>query len=304
MTNLKFIMLVGLPASGKSDFARQYSKKYDAVIHSSDALRQEMFGDENHQEDNGILFQELFKRIKKDLSNGKSVVFDACNINAKRRRTLLLELNRFNMERHCCIIAKPYDDCLQDNRNRERSVPDYIIKKMREGFWCPMHCEGWDNIYIEYVGENVVDDPFIEIIKQCEGFNQENKHHALTLDKHMLKVAKALENESAELKLAGRYHDIGKLHTKTFKKRDETIDEDAHYYGHESVGAYEFLIAGCATRMSMLPLLKICALINYHMRAYDFDGGTGQGRGKFVGLVGQEFYDDLMKLHEADKAAH
>ena len=304
MISLKFIMLVGLPASGKSHFAKKYAEKYDAVIHSSDALRQEMFGDENHQEDNDKLFQELFKRTKKDLSNGKSVIFDACNINSKRRRTLLRELERFDMEKHCYIIAKPYDDCIRDNRNRERSVPDFVIKKMRESFWCPMFCEGWDEIYIEYVGEKSAHDPFIEIVKKCEGFNQENKHHTLTLDKHMIKVSKFLANESAELKLAGRYHDIGKLYTKTFKKRDNTIDENAHYYGHESVGAYEFLIAGCAIEMLKIPLLKICSLINFHMRAYDFDSDSGKGKSKFIELVGQEFFDDLMKLHAADKLAH
>jgi len=67
---------------------------------------------------------------------------------------------------------------------------------------------------------------------------------------------------------------------------------------------YEFWIAGCATGISILPLLKICTLINFHMRAYDFDGDTGRGRDKFIGLIEQEFYDDLMKLHKTDKEAH
>ena len=142
----KFIMLCGLPASGKSAFAAKFVHEFDAIIHSSDALRLELFGDENHQEDNGKLFQELFRRIKADLAAGKSVIFDACNINFKKRRTPLRELKRFDIEKICCVIAKPYEDCLRDNRNRNRRVPDYVIKKMREGFWIPMDCEGWDDI--------------------------------------------------------------------------------------------------------------------------------------------------------------
>ena len=37
-----FIMLVGLPASGKSTLAKQLEISYDANIHSSDEIRKEL----------------------------------------------------------------------------------------------------------------------------------------------------------------------------------------------------------------------------------------------------------------------
>jgi hypothetical protein len=154
-----------------------------------------------------------------------------------------------------------------------------------------------------YIGES---NPkiFDEVIDRCVGFDQENEHHELDLDKHMIKTAKLLENESAVLKLAGRYHDIGKLETKTFNKKDGTQDSNAHYYGHHNVGAYEFMVMGLATDMRHKPLIEICSLINFHMRPYDIERAEGKGEKKFIGIVGREFYDKLMKLHEADKAAH
>ena len=43
----KFIMMCGLVASGKSTKAKELAKEYNATIYSSDALREEMFGDVN-----------------------------------------------------------------------------------------------------------------------------------------------------------------------------------------------------------------------------------------------------------------
>ena len=88
----KLITLVGLAGSGKSTYAKTLSDKYGYKIHSSDALRKEMFGDENanSREQNERMFAELHRRIKDDLKNGINVIYDATNIN---KRTF-----RFNKE--------------------------------------------------------------------------------------------------------------------------------------------------------------------------------------------------------------
>lgn len=68
MNKPSFIMMVGLPGSGKSTYAKTLTlngKPY--IIHSSDNLREELYGDAAIQGDNNKLFAELHKRIKKDL---------------------------------------------------------------------------------------------------------------------------------------------------------------------------------------------------------------------------------------------
>ena len=55
----QMIMMVGLPASGKSTKAQELAKEYNATIFSSDALRKELYGDENIQGDNTKLFNTL-----------------------------------------------------------------------------------------------------------------------------------------------------------------------------------------------------------------------------------------------------
>ena len=52
MDQPKFIMLCGLPASGKSFKAQELAKLHEATIFSSDALREEMFNDVNDQTHN------------------------------------------------------------------------------------------------------------------------------------------------------------------------------------------------------------------------------------------------------------
>lgn len=47
--NPTFIMMVGLPYSGKSYYAEKLSKEYGAVVHSSDAIRAEILGDVQDQ---------------------------------------------------------------------------------------------------------------------------------------------------------------------------------------------------------------------------------------------------------------
>ena len=89
-------MVVGLPASGKSTYCKSISEKYNAKIFSSDELRVELFGSDddkvNTKENNQKVFDVLHKRIKESLKSGNDVIYDATNINSKRRTAFLNEL--------------------------------------------------------------------------------------------------------------------------------------------------------------------------------------------------------------------
>lgn len=84
-----FVMMVGLPASGKSTYAKELAEEMKAVICSSDAIRKELYDDENSQNNNEEVFKLLHSRIKECLREGKNVIYDATNINSKRRRAFL-----------------------------------------------------------------------------------------------------------------------------------------------------------------------------------------------------------------------
>ena len=84
------VMLIGISGCGKSSFARDFSEGYDDTeVFSSDAIRKEVFGDENDQTHNNEVFSILHKRIISSLKKGKVCVYDATNLNRKRRMTFL-----------------------------------------------------------------------------------------------------------------------------------------------------------------------------------------------------------------------
>ena len=87
-----FIMLVGLPGSGKSTYANTFRSQLlseindeRVVIISSDAIRKELYGDESIQTDPARVFSLMEERTLDELDKGSVVLYDATNINRKNR---------------------------------------------------------------------------------------------------------------------------------------------------------------------------------------------------------------------------
>ena len=67
-----------------------------------------------------------------------------------------------------------------------------------------------------------------------------------------------------------KYHDIGKPYTKTFYDKKGKFGENAHYYNHENVSAYLYMVSraeesGYENRENIYNDLFIAWLINNHM---------------------------------------
>lgn len=76
------------------------------------------------------------------------------------------------------------------------------------------------------------------------------------------------DEEKDILKKAAKYHDIGKLYTKTFVNFKGEETKEAHYYGHECFGAYLYLVMAKYKDYKDNNLTKsmyIANLINWHM---------------------------------------
>ena len=141
-------MMVGLPGSGKSYQAKLLSEQYKASIHSSDSIREELYGDPRIQDNHELVFRTLHQRVKEDLHNNKNTIYDATNINYKRRKAFLQELSNTECWKVCVFVSTPYKVCLERNKSRNAVVPEDVIKNMLEHFWVPQNYEGWDDIVI------------------------------------------------------------------------------------------------------------------------------------------------------------
>lgn len=90
-----FTMLIGIPGSGKSTWA----KEQRGTIISTDAIRHELFGDINDQTRNAEVFDAAHTSIKCHLEAGNDVIFDATNLRSFHREILLKSLP------HCKKVA-------------------------------------------------------------------------------------------------------------------------------------------------------------------------------------------------------
>ena len=305
----KFIMLIGLPASGKSYLSNFY-KALGYSVHSSDAIREELSGDENNQNINEQVFNLLHKRVKEDLSNNQNCVYDATNINWKRRKAFLDELKNIPCEKKAIVVATPFEVCLKRNDERERKVPYEVIERMYKNFDIPYHYEGWDEIELFY-GEEEFKSLYGNLKKylcEIEDYDQESKWHTETLGQHCLNAAKYIEQEYwkdninhpiSPIYTTALLHDCGKPFVKTFKDSKGNDSDTAHYYNHENVGSYNSLFYDIANEYK----LYIATLIRWHMQMHFIDKQPHTEH-KYRTLFGDKLWRDLQWIHEADKNAH
>lgn len=303
MSKPTFIMMVGLVGSGKSTYAKQLSKETNAVICSSDAIREEYCGDENSQDKNEEVFKILHSRIKECLRKGVNVIYDATNINSKRRRAFLSELRNIPCIMKCVIMAVPFDNCCEQNKSRDRVVPYEVIERMYKNWNTPYWFEGWDEIEMKFKDNFEVTNVIGIWISDHMYFNQDNPHHSCSLGQHCALVGQDLVKNNL-LHCAGLLHDCGKPFTKSFinSKGEET--DIAHYYQHHCCGAYDSLFFRYPDDVDRL---DVSVLINLHMMPYFWEKDKEHGektRQKYQKLWGNELYNNVMKLHEADKNAH
>jgi predicted kinase len=318
MTQIKptLTVMCGIQGSGKSTFAiravaleQEYDGEYDTVILSSDAIRQRHPDFTNEQ-----VFSTLYKRMNTLLKENKNVILDATNVTHKSRKHLLNQV-KADCYKRCIIVNTPIEVCRERVKDRNESdyphkVPLEVVDKYYKSFQVPFKEEGWDTIRIVNeptfaASEKYLEDAFIKTVD----FNQDTKYHNLTLDGHISKTVEYLLKNAPQdeiLIAAADVHDYGKVKTKIYKEGDS----NAHYYRHENVGAYDMLCeSGCYEnngenkmiydRVSMLDLVFF---INYHMLPYQWD--TEKAKEKWKGIFGEDKFNRLMLLHEADSAAH
>ena len=308
MNKPKMIMMCGLPASTKSTKAKELAEEYNATIYSSDEIRKELLGDENSQDNNNLVFSALNSRIKATLSNGYNCIYDACNISYKRRMAFLNELNKIPCEKICVFMATPFEKCLVNNANRDRTVPFNVIERMYRHFDVPYYYEGWDSIEVVYANEEYKDyyGTIADFLVRYQTYNQDNSHHQLTLGKHCYKAYQYATNADGFIfgftpLRATVLHDCGKPFCKTFKNSKGEVTKEAHYYDHEKVGSYNSFFYSTDT---MNPL-DIAVLIRWHMMPYFWEKDNNEKmHDKYKKLWGTELYENIMLLHRADKNAH
>lgn len=296
---IKFNMMVGIPGSGKTTYAKDNLFTNNTVYLSSDEIRINMFGFEDQTHN-----QEVFERMQREtieaLKCGFDIIYDATNLNAKRRKTIIDRVKKINgVVVNAYLMCTPINILLERNMTRpERKLPWDKLELLIKSIEPPMYYEGFDNIYLindkYYQHKN-----YLDFFKECFGFNQDNPHHKEDLYQHIDLVTNNIkDNDIIELQ-AARYHDFGKLYTKQ-KKEEKGYSV---YYGHEKVSTYLFLCSSSKQRLldgfDRVKLneidYQVAALILNHMEWYKREDMT-----PIRERLGEELFKKLEILHEAD----
>jgi len=296
-----FIMAVGIAGSGKDYlYAHHYllQPEYkDLVMVSSDNIRETIFGDINDQAHNKEVFEIMRQQALKLLKQGISVYYNATNLSSKRRINFLKEVSKIpNVKKICALNVPPFEKVKERNAGRIRKVPEEVIEKMLRKFQPPHQSEGWDEI--EVFGKDMDGQKTYDIVATANKIPHDNPNHTLTIGKHMYQayfygIRQGLPLDVCEAALC---HDVGKPHCKSFYDYRGRKTRKAHYYSHDSVGAYIYLSHSNGLEQD----ITVANLIAHHM---DFFKGE-KCLTKIKNQYGEEFYKKLEQLHEADINAH
>lgn len=120
------MILIGIPASGKSTYARS---KSSYVYVSADAIREEFYGSAAEQGDGRRVFKEVYNRIFRASSELKDIIVDNTNVKAKDRKAILALLHKTYHVTYL-VFNTPLETCILRNNLRERKVPEEVIRRM------------------------------------------------------------------------------------------------------------------------------------------------------------------------------
>jgi predicted kinase len=151
----RFYMIMGIPGSGKSFWAQKFSDKrivngLTTVIVSTDAIREELFGDINAQHSNDAVWITAVDRVVSGLNGGHDVILDATNTNTVKRRQFIAALppcKRFIKVMHVAknVAMKRIKADIEGGVHRS-NVPESVVEKMNGELHRSLHdiqAEGW-----------------------------------------------------------------------------------------------------------------------------------------------------------------
>jgi len=124
-------ILVGVPAAGKSTYAKKLAKETNAVIISGDCIRDEL-------ETAGVSevsWVDIWDRVEDEVADaadcGRNVIIDGTHVGASHRAETITLLNSYGYTQvEAVILDVDVKECMKRNSLRKRRVAEYVIAHM------------------------------------------------------------------------------------------------------------------------------------------------------------------------------
>ena len=151
----KLIVMVGIPASGKSTYCKNHFNTPDCKYISRDEVRFSIVKeDEEYFSKEKEVFNQFVELIKDAIKNDNysTIIADATHLNERSRAKLMRALGPALIEtRTSAIVMKPsLTTALKRNENRtgRKFVPKGQIRRMYSSMTMPTEEEGFDEIIV------------------------------------------------------------------------------------------------------------------------------------------------------------
>ena len=129
------IVMCGISGSGKTTKAKELASRFNAVIVSTDEIRQRVFKDVNDQKHNREVFRIAYDEINMFIELSYNVIFDATNIKFSSIKKLKKNIKHWNdINRMLYIMDTPIEKAIEQNNKRDRIVPTEVIIKQANTF--------------------------------------------------------------------------------------------------------------------------------------------------------------------------
>ncbi len=137
-------ILCGIPGCGKSTLAESLS----GYIISTDQVRKFLWGDESFFKHDKLVFQLVEIITKYMISKKEDLIIDATNITKKSRKIFIDIAKEHGAKVIVHWIDCPLAKAIEQNSQRERRVPEAVIRSMYKSFQPPTTQEGIDIIKV------------------------------------------------------------------------------------------------------------------------------------------------------------
>ena len=154
--DLTLWLLIGLPGSGKSTWAKAFrATNAPIALISTDQIRGELFGNEATQGPWLQVWATVVERLQQTAQQTQAgqlrgAIYDATNAQRRGRRQVMRQAQAAGFTRLLAVwFDVPLAACLTRNQQRSRQVPPAVIQTMaRQLDGAPPHCdEGFDAVY-------------------------------------------------------------------------------------------------------------------------------------------------------------
>ena len=145
-----FIMLVGLPASGKTTFFEKKIEEelFESVIRVSlDDFRKEIIGVDFFMPSEPFVrsWAEVTGRYL--MSQGYDLAVDATSLTSGLRKRWTYMAKEYDYTTYCYMVLTPFDECVRRNDARERKVPFGVMRRMRDQLEMVDSSERFDHVF-------------------------------------------------------------------------------------------------------------------------------------------------------------